>query len=114
MLINRDTLLAILKDRFDYYSAQAVTKELLSSLDMQDWTDFDEDALGRICAYLEEKIPGSEDLVARLKAPPAPAPEAATEAPAEPAPEAAPEAAPAEEAPADDEKPKKKAAKKKK
>ena len=111
MLINRDTLLAIIKGRFDYYSAQAVSNELLKSLDMQDWTDFDADAVERICGYLEEKISGSEGLVARIKAAAEPAPEAKAPAlaPEEAAP--APEADKADEAAP--EAPKKKAAKKK-
>jgi hypothetical protein len=113
MLMNRDTLLAILKGRFDYYSAQAVTNELLSALDMKDWTDFNDEALAQITSYLEDKVPGSEGLIARINAaavPAAPAEkpaeEPAPEKPAEPAAEAKPEE-PAE-------KPKKKAAKKKK
>jgi len=105
-MAKRDKLLDSLKLRYDYYSAQSLHKDIVSTLGLEG--ELDAAAIARVVAYLAEKVPGSEKVIAVLEASAAPAaaepaPEPAAEPAAEPAPEAAPaEEAPAEESPAED------------
>jgi small subunit ribosomal protein S2 len=119
-MLKREKLLDLLKTRFDYYAATAVYNELVSTFELRDVDKLDDAAVQKICAFLGEKLPGTQGLIERLSAfvaapaaeapaAEAPAAEAPAEAPAEAAPAEAPaEAAPVEEAPADDGKKKKK------
>lgn len=114
-MLKRDKLLDILKTRFDYYAAQAVYNELVSTLELRDVEKLDDATVENVCAFLAKKVPGTKELIERLSAlvkAPAAAAEPVAEPVAEAAPEAAAEEAPAEpaaeEAPADDGKKKKK------
>lgn len=97
-MLKREKLLDILKSRFDYYAAQAVYNELVSSAGLGDVDVLDAAALRGVTTYLAEKIPGTKALVERLNALAAEAtePKAAPVADA-PAAEAAPEAAVADD-----------------
>jgi len=104
-MLSKDKLLDVLKIRFDYYAAQAVFADVVSSLGLKDVADLGAAELEKVAAYLAEKVPGSARIVEHLKgllAGPAPAKAPAEEAPPAAAEEAAPaeEAAAAEEAPA--------------
>jgi hypothetical protein len=95
-MLSKDKLLDLLKIRFDYYAAQAVFADVVSSLGLKDVADLGAAELEKVAGYLAEKVPGTGRIVEQLKgllggAAPAKAPAE------EPAPAAGEEAAPAAE-----------------